>query len=782
MLKALFNYIDKGNKKKDIPKYNGDLFKPDPLLDELEISDELLLLLKDLWVYDFADDISETILGHIFEQSIADLDQIYETVDEENELQLQAQTKGTSGKRKKDGVVYTPDFITAWIVEQTLGIYLQNQQAKIEYDADSLQWWQTYRDILATTRICDPACGSGAFLVAAFHFLKREITRINRKLEELGNKGDLFSTDLNDDILNNNLFGVDLNAESVEIARLSLWLATAEQGKPLTSLKDNIRQGNSVINHKNAAKNAFRWEGKFSEFDVVLGNPPYVRQELLSDIKPYLEKYYSTYHGVADLYTYFFELGLKILKNGGYMGFISSSTFFRTGSGESLRRFLQLDSNLKTVVNFGDLQVFEGVTTYPAILVMEKPVTNKKRKNPPRDHYFRFLNIASAKVTEVSTELQEADFGKMKQAKLTLDGWRLEDEDLQALRTKILANKKTLKEVYGQPLYGLKTGLNAAFVIDQETRNQIIQQNPSSSAFLKPFLEGKDLKKWRAESRHLYLILFKKGWTRQQMGKSVDDELTEQEAWQWLQQQHPAICTWLEPFTERGRKRGDKGEFWWELRACIYYNSFEKPKIVYNRFMPKPLFWLDTQKKYFNNALNLIADVTAFELGILNSNISWFCLSHMGSAMSGGFFQIHGHVLERLPIPKSKTKSRIDISELATNCQSLAEKRYKQQDTLRHRIPDLCPPEREAKLSNKLKNWWELDFSDFQKGIKSKFKYSMTLSESMDWQEVFDSKKEQIETLSLQLANKESELNQEVYKLFKLTDEEITLLEKSIAK
>lgn len=128
---------------------------------------------------------------------------------------------------------------------------------------------------------------------------------MNTRLAELGEKGDLFGLDLNHDILTNNLFGVDINAESVEIARLSLWLVTAEIGKPLTSLKDNIKQGNSLIADKTLDKRAFSWQGNFKEFDVVLGNPPYVRQERLSAIKPYLEAHYKTYHGVADLYTYF---------------------------------------------------------------------------------------------------------------------------------------------------------------------------------------------------------------------------------------------------------------------------------------------------------------------------------------------------------------------------------------------------------------------------------------------------------------------------------------------
>lgn len=778
MLKLLFQHIDKGDKARNIPTYNGDLFKPNPDLEDLSISDELLNELQRLWEYDFDTDVSVTILGHIFEQSIADLDQIYETLDEANDLQLAQQQHGTSGKRKQDGVVYTPDFITSWIVEQTLGAYLDKKKQEIQQPEDSAQWWLDYRNILATTRICDPACGSGAFLVAAFQYLKKEYAVLNERLAELGEKGDLFGLDLNHDILNNNLFGVDINAESVEIARLSLWLITAEKGKPLTSLKDNIRQGNSVVADKSIDKGAFSWYGQFKEFDVILGNPPYVRQERLTPIKPYLEANYSTYHGVADLYTYFFELGLKLLKKGGYMGYISSATFFKTGSGESLRRFLQVESNLKTVVNFGDLQVFEGVTTYPAILVVEKPT--RARKQAPKDQYFQFLNVASAKVEDLSGELQEATFGSMQQSKLGLDGWRLEDERLQALRANILRNKQTLKEAYGQPLYGLKTGLNAAFAIDEATFRNITQQNPQSLEYLKPFLEGKDLKKWRAEPRHLYLILFPKGWTRQQMGKAADIELPEQDAWAWLQQQHPAICEWLEPFAEKGRKRGDKGEFWWELRACADYQAFELPKIVYNRFMPEPLFWLDMKQAYFNNALNLLPNVSFYELGILNSPVTWFYLSDAGSAMSGGFFQIHGHVLERVPIPKATDQQRRHIATLAESCQSVAENRYKMQDAFRRRIPDLCPPEKEAKLSNKLKAWWELDFSSFQKEIKSRFKITMGLKESMDWEPIFNEGKQAIQQYNLELANKESELNKAVYGLFGLDDDEIMLLEANI--
>ncbi|WP_051543490.1 Eco57I restriction-modification methylase domain-containing protein [Thiothrix lacustris] len=776
-LKWLFKAVNDGDLKRGIPRYNGDLFKPDAALEELTISDGLLQELQRLWVYDFDSDVNVTILGHIFEQSIADLDQIYESLDEQTDLELTQQKHGTSGKRKQDGVVYTPDFITAWIVQHTLGAYLSKCKLAIAAEADSLAWWAAYRQTLATTRILDPACGSGAFLVAALNYLKREYQQVNQRLAELGEPSELVSTELNHDILHNNLFGVDINAESVEIARLSLHLATAEYGKPLTSLRDNIRQGNSVVDDKSVDKRAFHWFKQFKEFDVILGNPPYVRQERLIPIKPYLEKHYRTYHGVADLYTYFFELGLGLLKKGGMLGFISSATFFRTGSGENLRQFLAVEANLKNVVDFGDLQVFEGVTTYPAILIMEKP--SHARKHPPKDYAFQFLNVQSTHVSQLAGELKAGAFSEMQQNKLALDGWRLEDERLQALRTKLTKGKRTLKEAYGSPLYGIKTGLNEAFVIDKTTRDRIVAANPQSLGRLKPFLEGKDLKQWRAESRNLYLILFPKGWTRQQIG-SANEPVDEATAWNWLKQQHPAICEWLEPFMERGQKRGDKGEFWWELRSCDYYSAFEDPKISYGHFSPNALFRLDTKGYYSNDKSYLLINANYFLLGLLNSAIHWFCISAMCPSVRGGFYEVRSYFIDTLPIPAATDEQKVVIAGLAENCQTLAEQRYALQNAFRHRIPDLCPKTKDPKLSQKLQAWWEMDFAAFRDEVKKLFKQEIPLAERNTWEAWFDKDKAAIQHLSYQLATQEQALNAAVYALFGLDAGEVTLLEGNI--
>lgn len=774
-LQQLFKAVNDGNPKRDIPRYNGDLFKPDAELEALNISDGLLHELQRLWVYDFDSDVNVTILGHIFEQSIADLDQIYESLDEQTDLELTQQKHGTSGKRKQDGVVYTPDFITAWIVEHTLGAYLSKCKAAIAAEADSLAWWSAYRQTLATTRILDPACGSGAFLVAALNYLKQEYQQVNQRLAELGEPSELVSKELNHDILHNNLFGVDINAESVEIARLSLHLATAEKGKPLTSLRENIRQGNSVVDDKTVDKRAFHWFGRFKEFDVILGNPPYVRQERLTPIKPYLEANYRTYHGVADLYTYFFELGLKLLKKGGMLGFISSATFFRTGSGEHLRQFLQVEANLKSVVDFGDLQVFEGVTTYPAILIMEKP--SRSRKNPP-EQAFRFLKVQSRHVSELAGELKDGAFAEMPQNKLGTDGWRLEDERLQALRAKLTKGKRTLKEAYGSPLYGIKTGLNEAFVIDKATRDKIVATNPQSLERLKPFLEGKDLKQWRAESRNLYLILFPKGWTREQIGSEIEpiDETT---AWNWLKQHHPAICQTLEPFAVAGRKRTDKGDFWWELRACAYYDAIEKAKVFYSEFSHSPNFSFD-KGNYSNNKCFFVPRGDWFLLGLIRSPAIWFVITGICTFVRGEYYELRTNKMETLPIPTATTEQKTAIATLAENCQTLAEQRYALENAFRRRIPDLCPKDRDPKLSQKLQAWWLLDFAAFRDEVKKLFKQDIPFDDVDKWSGRFDKDKAVLQDLSYQLAVQEQALNRAVYTLFGLDAAEIALLEATI--
>lgn len=788
--KGLFRAIDSGNSNLSIPAYNGGLFGVDNRLDQLTVTDEVCHAVNELAKYDFDSEISVTVLGHIFEQSIADLEVLTEQIGDDT-FSLPVQNgRAVSGKRKKQGVVYTPDHITAFIVEHTLGSHINDlfnqlltDYGKFKKDG-SIQWkkgkkteykfWTAWRELLQKIKVVDPACGSGAFLIASFNYLHAEYRRINEKLAELsGGRYSLF--DLNKEILTNNLYGVDINSESIEISKLSLWLKTAERGKSLTSLDDNLIAGNSLGIDKPVPDEKFCWQSAFPQimaqggFDVVLGNPPYVRQERFSDLKPWLSQNYEVFNGVGDLYTYFFELGHKLLKPGGRMGYISSSTFFKTGSGEQLRGYLAKQAVLEKIVDFGDLQVFEGVTTYPAIVVL-------KKENPQDDSSLAILKLRK-NLPDNLDQCFVQQHGSMRQSRLGMQSWQLEDEALAQLRQKLVRGYPTLKEVYGAPLYGIKTGFNAAFVIDNKIRDRLIEEDPRSAEVLKPFLEGKDLKKWHAQSRGLWLITMPKFWTRRMMGIKSEEKPMEEEAWSRLQRQYRAIAAWLQPFAEKGRKRGDKGEFWWELRACAYYEEFEKIKIQYGHFSPVPLFHRNTNNAYSNDKSYIIPTDDSFIVGLLNSKTYWFLIRALCPFVRGGYYELRSQYMETLPILPVTPEQKNSIGNLAEKCQELSEQRYTIENNFRRRLPDLCSPEREPKLNNKLKSWWLLDFTDLQKQIKSKFKTTIPLAERNEWEDYFEVEKSKIFILNQQIAQYETELNREVYLLFDLSPEEIALVE-----
>lgn len=801
--KGLFNAIDKGNPHLNIPAYNGGLFAPDPFLDQLKVSDSLCEAFKNLAEYDFASEVSVTVLGHIFEQSIADLEELTERIESGDTPKKTVKATSVSGKRKQHGVVYTPDNITAFIVEHTLGDYLRSrfdllleEFGKLKPDG-TIQWkrgtqtelkfWYAWQESLQQVKVVDPACGSGAFLVAAFDFLHAEYQRTNDKIAELTGQPGVF--DLNKEILNNNLYGVDLNEESIEISKLSLWLKTAERGKPLTSLDNNLKAGNSLGLSEPVEGSEFCWQIAFADilesggFDVVLGNPPYVRQELFSNIKPWLEKNYDVYHGVADLYAYFFELGLRLLKKDGMLGFISSATFFKTSSGLPLRKYLGHQAWLQKVVYFGDLQIFEGVTTYPAILVF-------KNQKPNENSPVEFLSLK-----EIPDDLNQAfnqSIGLMEAKQLQGDSWQLEDIRLTELRFKLTHNQvgdsyHSLKMVYGSPLYGIKIGLNEAFVIDGATRNFILQSNPQANEVIKPFLEGKDLKKWHPQPRDLWLIGIPKFWTREKMGKDSKDIISNDQAWSWFKENFPPLANHLEQFSSKAQKRSDKGEFWWELRSCAYYEEFDKPKLCWGNLQNKPSFAID-KSGYFVNAPSpiLATEDYLFVAGILNSSSTWFSLSSNAIARNGGYIECKPIYINDVVIPPVNDRQKEYISELVEQSLILSEKRYEVESGFSRRlVEDLCPANLEPKLNQKSQTWWKLDFKTLQSELKKSFKLKandtlIPVAERNDWQAYFEQEKAKHQALSQQINVAESQLNQAVYELFKLNEEEIALIETNL--
>jgi len=776
--KGLFKAIDKGSDSLGVPKYNGGLFTTDETIDTLALSNDVCERFKKIGDYDFASEISVTVLGHIFEQSIADVERLQaiargEEVEEEK-------AKGTSGRRKRDGVVYTPDYIARFIVEQTIGTHIRDifdtiikgftQKKSDNSDYENILWknksserkaWLAYRDRLTSLRIVDPACGSGVFLVMAFDYLKRELNRVNDKIAELegNNQPDFFDPD--SEILTNNLFGVDVNSESVEIAKLSLWIKTARRGKVLDSLDDNIMVGDSLIEDSSFAylDHAFTWKDAFPDvfaeggFDIVLGNPPYVRMEFLKAMKPYLEKRFEVVSDRADLYAYFFERGLKLLKDGGRMGFISSSTFFKTGSGKPLREFLLREATLETIVDFGDLQVFEGVTTYPAILTMQRGAA-------PKNHDLQFWNVAELPASNFRATYR-ALAGPYPQTALTAGSWELESLALRKLRAKIRDGKQTLKQVYGSPFAGIKTGYNAAFILTNAQYKKLLLGDPNSAALLKPILFGTELQQWKAEQPKKWILYIPK------TGIDISS--------------YPAIESWLLTHKPKLEKRAAK-QNWFELQQPQqkYQSTYEGVKLIYRDIANKPSFSVD-DGNYIDMTCFCIPEASHFEAALLSSNTLWFSLISETTVARGGYYRMKSQYIEPLPIPAVTASQKAALATLAKTCQTHAEARYALQEGLRRRIPDLCPSEREAKLNSKLKEWWLLpDFAAFRAEIKKCFKTDIPLSERTDWEDWITRDKAEIHRLSSEIAKLEAEINTQVYALFDLTAEEITLLEANI--
>jgi hypothetical protein len=787
---GLFTAIDLGSPPLKVPRYNGGLFAPNDIINALSMPDHICEGFKRLSEYDFASEISVTVLGHIFEQSIADVEQLQ--AEARGEVVEAKKATGTSGRRKRDGVVYTPDYIARFIVEQTLGTHcreifgeLLSDHAKkgATPDDDPIAWkndkaekifWRGYRDRISKLRIVDPACGSGVFLVMAFDWLKAELTRINMRLEALG-EGALFEVD--SEILTHNLFGVDVNEESVEIAKLSLWIKTARHGKVLDSLDDNFRVGDSLIEDSSYAyrSHGFVWKEAFKEifdeggFDIVLGNPPYVRQELLKDLKPWLQGRFEVYHGVADLYAYFFERGLRILKPGGRMGYISSSTFFKTGSGAPLRDYLRTKATLETVVDFGDHQIFEGVTTYPAILTFRNGA-------PPKGHDASFWKIDVMPTDNFDLAYRDLN-QPYPQSGLGGGSWELENPALRAVREKIFSGKSVLRSIYEKPFRGVTTGRNDAFVVDQLTRNLLVAKDAKSAEVLKPWLEGKDLERWHHVGRHQWIIFARQGLDlsnypaiMEYLGEHREKLEPKPESWKPSQ-----------PGDEwPGRKSG--AYKWSEIQdKTAYWKKFLSEKIVSTKVSSQPTFSIERSGAILSNTSYIIdaREDNRFLVSILNSSIAYFYFKSIFSVKSGGFFEIQPDGLSGFPIPSATQCQKARLAVLARKAQRAAEARYALQQEITRRIPDLASST--VKLTTKLKEWWNLpDFAAFQAEVKKALKSDIPLKDRNDWENWITENRTQIHALSADIARIEGEINAKVYALFDLTPEEIELLEANI--
>jgi len=387
---------------------------------------------------------------------------------------------------------------------------------------------------------------------------------------------------------------VDLNEEAIQICQLSLWIKTAARGKQLTSLDHTIREGNSVISDPAVHPKAFDWQAAFPEvfaqggFDVVVGNPPYIRQELLAPFKPYWEQRFKAYHGVADIFVYFFEQGVEVLRPGGRLAFITSGSWVRANFGAPLRRFLSANAKLESMVDFGEFQPFEDVE-------MIRPSITVLSKDKPGGEVRLFKWLTAGRPPEALSE-EIAKAPTVHSNRLGEDAWELEQDEVLQLRRKLVTAKHLRLGIYvNSAVYrGVTTGLNEVFVINRQQRDELVAADARSAEIIKPFIQGTHLRPWYVEDSSEFLIFARRG-IRIEDFPAVHDYLGRFRA-----QLEPKPPTWNGEQNWPGRKAG--AYRWYELQDTVdYWEAFEQPKIVWPDISTLPRFSMDTQGRYLGN-------------------------------------------------------------------------------------------------------------------------------------------------------------------------------------
>ena len=814
-LKALFTAMNEGNTELGISKFNGGLFAEDKDLDCLVVDDEIIERLVDFYSHDFGSELDVNILGHIFEQSISDLETL---------------TGDNQAKRKKDGVFYTPAYISdylvhdtinlwvndkrkalgikpkpevkpqdfidekEWIRLQSLGVlsvsrdeylkqraielkgYVEEQELSVviyptskkhkelqeekKQEAIKIKAWQDYAEALKTIKVLDPSCGSGAFLVKVFDYLQNEWKEVEKHIK----------TDKTDytykDILKNNIYGVDLNPVSAGITKLSLWLKTAHHKEPLTSLDKNIKVGNSLIDNPDIAgyysefegkviqeaierdifnqeeldsltkeglkkSLAFNWQEEFESvfkpegvilgyndpktqakigFDIILGNPPYVRQELFKDIKTELEaKYQNIYNGAADLYCYFYEQATNLLKPQGYLGFITSNKWMRASYGQGLRDYLFANTKIINFIDLGGQKVFDNASVDCNMIVYQKKPASRQMVSKGNinneDNIYNVSNVGNQynadNVSNINNEDNFDDY--FFKASTNLISYRLfhiknlDPKCFNITATDIDRQIKAKMEQIGTPLKdwgvkinaGIKTGCNEAFIINTKTKQELCSKDPKCQDIIKPILRGRDIDRYGYEWAGLWVIFIRrnslnqfklelknikeqdtkpqnslqeqgspasppmpaKAGRRGEPSESANKASPDDEDSMLLKQIYPSIYEHLIKYYNQLEKRSGK-QNWLEFQADDKSHELQY-SIVWQEITDEPCFTIDYDNYNLLNTCYRIDNCNCklYLLTILNSKIVNFFISQISSTLGKSGKRWTPQYIEKLPIP-----------------------------------------------------------------------------------------------------------------------------------
>ncbi|NBP57863.1 restriction endonuclease subunit M, partial [bacterium] len=706
--------------------------------------------------YDFSSEVDVNILGHIFENSLNDIEAVT--------AQLEGQEIDKSKtKRKKDGVFYTPKYITKYIVDNTVGKLCDEKKAELniideEYakgrtnrKKETLKKLdenlQAYRKWLLDITICDPACGSGAFLNQALEYLMEEHRYIDELESQLLGAGFTFPG-VENHILENNIFGVDINEESIEIAKLSLWLRTAQRGRKLTSLNNNIKCGNSLIDTPEVAGvKAFNWQQEFTTvfekggFDVIIGNPPYVNVELMPIIdKDFYKSKYTTFFKRSDLFSLFIELSISQLTSNGRVSFIIPSIVLNNLSYKRIRDLI-LDNNWLEEVCYTGGKVFDDATVDSTILVLNK------------GGGFKDICLKNA-LNFFNPIIQTIPFGYFEKYDNNIS---VGHGERNGITDKLFSKDFLLCESYFQIFQGVVTGNNDAFIFDtrEESKKKGIEDEITFA-----MCHGRDISKWSINNKRVMAYLDSKTDILRLQGTNL----------------------WLSQFYEQlmDRRECKNGVIpWFSLQWPREKEQFlHYPKILIQNtrnesLRPRIVATIDDEGLFGTQGLNFIIptgeiDIYAL-LGLLNSKLInyLFATKFLNLAIKADY-------LKKIQFPIGLKSSKIkDFSK------DLSEK-YKVFNSESTNFIKLIQVKFGLeKISKKLDQWYLLDFATLLSEFK-KAKVSLDFNSEEKLMVYFEEKKSFVYNLKTQIDQTDREIDWMVYELCGLTEEEILIVEGNV--
>jgi hypothetical protein len=401
---------------------------------------------------------------------------------------------------------------------------------------------------------------------------------------------------------------------------------------------------------------AFDWKAHFpgvferGGFDAVVGNPPYVRHHHVIPIKPYLERRYASYHGLGDLYIYFFESALDLLRQGGRMAFVVTNKWMRANYGESIRRIFSERAWVDQIIDFGHAkQFFCDAEVFPCFIVVRRP------PEAGQHGMTRVCVIPRETVDVVAIDKQiRGAFSLVSPSRLTQDPWSLESPAVETLLSKIRGAGRDLATYTGtRPLIGIVPGLSQAFLIDSQTRDRLIQQDSKCSHVIRPYLRGQDLRRWHAQWAGLWMIKMASSSGVDWPWSSVPDELQAERIFQAI---YPSLYSHFKGFEAplRARFPQNIGRYWWEVRTCQYWSDFDQPKVVYQDITWLPKFCRDDRSMMVNSTVYFVTQVDPWLLAVLNSPAGWWYAFRTAQHGKDEALRYFTTFVESFPVPEPR--------------------------------------------------------------------------------------------------------------------------------